>query len=127
MVLFAELLPAQPEQHVHLVGQISGIPETLAEQRDLGDELGVRHHHRYGAEHGFQIVGQLGPAGVPGIHGDEYAARRFQADLVALEREFRQAGLKSRVNGQYLLRHDRQHFDVDPVELVETAPGALLG
>ena len=41
--------------------------------------------------------------------------------------EFAHAGFQGVLDGQQLLRHHAQHFDVDPVELIEAGPCTALG
>ena len=60
------------------------------------------------------------------IHGDEDTTGPDQVDLPSLKDEPRRPGGESRQDGQNLLRHHRQHFNVDSVELIKAAPGTSL-
>ena len=60
------------------------------------------------------------------IHGDEDTTGPHQVDLPTLKDEPRRSGCKSRQDWQNLLRHHRQHFNVDSVELIKAAPGTSL-
>ena len=47
----------------------------------------IRHHHGKGSEEGLEVVRQLRPASVAGVHGDEGSTGSYQLDLTALEQE----------------------------------------
>ena len=72
----------------------------------------------------LQIIGQLGPSGVSGVHCDEDRTGGVQVQLGSLELKHVGAGADGSRDGQDLLGHHGQHLQVDPVELVETGPGA---
>ena len=74
----------------------------------------------------LEIVGQLGAAGVPGVHGDEHGAGGVEGELGALEEELLLVGLDGALDAVDLLRHHGQHLQLDAVELVEARPGAGL-
>ena len=95
---------------------------------DLLDYLKVRHHHGDAPEERLEVLGQLLPAGVAGVHGDEEGAHRLEGDVlgVAGELEDLEALLLGVLDGQDLLRHDGQDREGDPVELVEATPQAAL-
>ena len=65
-------------------------------------------------------------AGVARVHRDEDAARRLEPDRVPLKEESGDLGEERLPDGEQLLRDDREHLDVDPVELVEARPAARL-
>ena len=60
------------------------------------------------------------------VHGDEDATGPLEADLASLEHEASRSGCEGRQDRQDLLRHHRQHLDVDPIELVKTPPRTRL-
>ena len=126
MVLLRELLDHQVVERRHLLGEALGRDEPLSEEHDLDDEIDVGRHHRHRAQQRFEVLGQLGTAGVARVHRDKDAAGRVEGDLAPLEHEARHA-LRDRIqDGQDLLRHDGEHFHLDTVELVEARPGARL-
>ena len=102
------------------------VVETFAEQDDLGDQIGVWNHHRDRPKHRLEVIGQFRSSGVPGIHGDEDAAGPFQLDVSTLEDESLEAVRQCRHDGEDLLGDNWQHLDVDPVELIKTAPSTCL-
>ena len=60
------------------------------------------------------------------IHCDEDSTGPDQVDLPTLKDEPRWPGSERRQDGQNLLRHHRQHLNVDSVELVKASPGTSL-
>ena len=60
------------------------------------------------------------------IHSDEDSTRPDQVDLTSLKHKSCSTSRQSRQNGQNLLRHYRQYFNVDAVELVKAAPCSSL-
>ena len=68
--------------HVFLLVSVQ-MPLKL--MHDLGDEPVIGHHHRHRPEERLQVVGQLGAAGVAGVHRDEDAARGLEADGAPLK------------------------------------------
>ena len=65
-----------------------GIAESLAEERDFRDISRVWDAHGDRPEHGLEIVRQLGPSGISGVHRDENAATPNKTNLSAFEHEF---------------------------------------
>ena len=60
------------------------------------------------------------------VHGDEYPTGGAEVDLSSLEDESLGVLTKSLQYRQNLLCHHRQNFNVDSVELIETAPRSRL-
>ena len=75
----------------------------------------------------LEVVRQLGSAGVTGIHGNKHRAAWDESDLSAFEDDRVLASIDAALDGQNLLRHHRQHFQVDAVELVEARPSTAGG
>ena len=72
-------------------------------------------------------LGQLGAAGVPGVHGDERHDCGLEGNLHVLKQEALLAGTDGVQHCLVLGRAHRQHGHGDAVELVEAAPGACGG
>ena len=66
---------------------LPGVDEAHAVERDLADERVVGHHHGDGAEEHLQVIGQLLPARVARVHGDEDGTCWIQGQLRTLEHE----------------------------------------
>lgn len=60
------------EEWYNLAGKLLSRSKTLWEQHDFGDELAVRFCHCQGPEQLLQIVWQVWPASITGIHGYKY-------------------------------------------------------
>ena len=60
------------------------------------------------------------------VHGDKQAAGPHQVDLTTLKRKALLVIWKSAKNAQNLLGYDRQHFNVDAVELIKAPPCSSL-
>ena len=67
VVLRAELLAAQFERGHDLLRERSRLRKAEREERDLGDQRIVGHHHCHRAEQSLQVVGQLRAASVAGV------------------------------------------------------------
>jgi hypothetical protein len=78
-------------------------------------------------EERLEVVGQLGAAGIAGVHRDEDAVVGVEGDVTPLKDEAVDFHLACLHDGQHLLRDHREHLDVDAVELVEARPCARLG
>ena len=103
------------------------IPVTrTAEDREMGEGR-ERGGARGGAYQRLEVLGQLGAAGVTRVHRDEDAARRVELDLAPLEHEGVYALRDGREDAQDLLRDDREHLDLDAVELVKARPRSGTG
>eukprot|EP00960_Hanusia_phi_P047197 758288-Hanusia_phi.AAC.2 len=126
VVLRGDLLGGEAVHGRLLAGQREGVAKALGEEHDLGDEGIVGDHHRHGPEERFEVVRQLGPPGVPGIHRDEAAVVPVEPDELPEELEALGVGLERVADGHDLLGDHRQHLDVDPVELVEAGPRSCL-
>lgn len=71
----------------HLLGEGFRLFEPLSKEHDLGDETVVGDHHADGTEEHFEVVGELGAAGVTGVHCYEYAAIWTKLDVAVAEQE----------------------------------------
>ena len=91
-----------------MAGPVSG---SVGSDRRVCDRSGS-HHHRDGAEEGLEVVGQLGAAGVARVHRDEDGVGRVDGQVGALEDEARNAGGDGALDGEDLLRDDREHLEV---------------
>jgi hypothetical protein len=99
-----------------------GVLVAIGVQADLGDERVVRNHHRAWPEQRLEVVWKLAAARIARVHGDEDAARGVKRDLGVLKHKARHVGHDRELNSQNLLRHHRQHFQVDAVELIKARP-----
>ena len=126
VVLLRELLGGELVQLDHLARQVFRGLEALGEEHHLGDERVVGDHHGHRPEQRLEVVGQLRAPRVAGVHGDEHRERMHELHLAALEDELRDPTFHGVLNRQELLRHHREHLDVDAVELVEARPRAAL-
>lgn len=70
----------------------------------------------------LQVIRQLGAASIAGVHGDVHRAAGVQLNLSVLEDKALDLGLNGQLDGQDLLCHHRQHFQINAVELVKTGP-----
>ena len=84
----------------------------------------IGHHHRHSAEQRLEVVWQLGAAGVAGVHRNEGVAGPLERQVRALKVELRDLCDLAADDGEDLLRDDREHLEVDAVELVKARPGA---
>ena len=76
----------------------------------------------------LEVLRQLLAAGVAGVHRDEVANFLVEVDHLAVgELEALFVGLYGVEDATHLLRNDREHLEIDAVELVEAAPHAGLG
>lgn len=69
--LTRQLLVAKFEKRYNLGGQFLSRAESLGVEHDLSNELDVRFGHGKTAEQLFQVVREVGAAGVARVHGDE--------------------------------------------------------
>mmetsp|Transcript_23335 Transcript_23335/g.80944 ORF Transcript_23335/g.80944 Transcript_23335/m.80944 type:complete len:278 (+) Transcript_23335:1712-2545(+) len=119
-----ELLRAQlvrrDDLHGHglCVGVAHGVQDDLADHGVVGD------HHGHGTKEHLQVVRELGAASVTGVHRDERAARHLQRQVGALEHESLRSARLGLLDGQNLLRDDRQHLELDAIKFVEAGPRA---
>ena len=83
------------------------------------------YHHRYWAEAHSKVVGELRAAGVARVHGDN-RVMVLEHYLYTHEVDVRFAHHPALCKHLHLLGHNRQHFDVDAVELVQAGPSTRL-
>ena len=126
VVLLRELLGGELVQLDHLARQVFRGLEALGEEHHLSHQRVVGDHHGHRPEQRLEVVGQLRAPRVAGVHGDEHRERVHELHLAALEDELRDPAFHGVLNRQELLRHHREHLDVDAVELVEARPRAAL-
>lgn len=86
--------------------------------------LAGSHHHCYWAKQSFQIVRQFRSASVSRVHRDKHRTRAIQIQFCILEYQGLLLRVYGPLNGQDLLRHDRQDLQVDAVEFIEAGPRA---
>ena len=126
MVLLRELLDHEVVQRDRLLRERLRLAEALGREHHLGDHREVGRHHRDRPHERLEVVGQLGAARVAGVHRDEEAGARVARDHLAHEVEDLELAVERVHDAQHLLRDDREHLDLDAVELVEAAPRARL-
>ena len=78
-------------------------------------------------EESLEILRQLGPSGVTGVHRDKQTHSRIQRDILSLEDEPLLLSLDRILNTLHLHGDHGEHFDWDAVELVEATPRSGLG
>mmetsp|Transcript_44095 Transcript_44095/g.42770 ORF Transcript_44095/g.42770 Transcript_44095/m.42770 type:complete len:971 (-) Transcript_44095:205-3117(-) len=122
--LLGELLLAELVEDVELLREwvVGGVPHRG--QLHLDDRLPIWHHHGDTPEENLEVLGQLLPPSVAGVHGDEVAAGLHQHDRLGLvgEVELLEVLLLGHGDGLDLRCHHRQGRQGNPVELIETAP-----
>eukprot|EP00968_Pinguiococcus_pyrenoidosus_P007308 scaffold486_cov254-Pinguiococcus_pyrenoidosus.AAC.1 len=128
VLLRGQLLLGRVVQHEELLRQQVELRVAHAAELDLHDDLEVGHHHGHAAEQRLEVLRQLLPAGVAGVHRDEEAAHGLQHDVLRVARELEggHAGLLGVLDRQHLLRHHAEHGQQDAIELVEAAPKPRL-
>ena len=85
VALAGQLLRRELQHLRQLARQRARVREAVADELDLRDELEVRYHHRDGAEQRLQVVGQLRPPRVAGVHRDEGVCVGVERERRALE------------------------------------------
>lgn len=124
MILRGKLLWGKFECCHHLLRQISTFLETKRVEHDLTDKCIVWHHHCHRPKESFQVIRKLSSTCVTGVHSDEDWKGGKHAYVTTLEIAFWRSFCFFSEKNEKLLSDDRQHFNVDTVKLVETAPGA---
>jgi len=71
MIRLRQLLEHEVVDDINLLGEFVTLTEALRHQLDLDDALEVRLHHGDGSEERGKVIGQLGTAGITGVHRDE--------------------------------------------------------
>ncbi|KAH6607744.1 hypothetical protein Trco_004057 [Trichoderma cornu-damae] len=124
--LLRQVPRALVEEGHRLLGEPLGLAETLRVEHDFGDELLVGLGHGDAPEELLQVVGQVGAAGVAGVHGDEDARVLVDAELPADQLDLRLVVLGPLLQAELdvldLLRNGRQDPLLETVKLVEAAP-----
>ena len=108
----------------------------------LGNEDIIRLGHGQRAEELLEVIGQIGPAGISGVHGDEDGHVGVDGDHLLDDLDLDGGGrglllqqglsdeglvlLERLLDGLDLLGDGGEHALLQPVELVEAAPGANL-
>ena len=69
----------------------------------LPDHGVVWNHHSHRPEQGFEVVGEFGPSGVPGVHGDEGSASGNERQIRSLEHEVGHVVHDRSLDGENLL------------------------
>ena len=110
----------------NLLCKYACIIEPIGIERDLADHCIIGHHHGNRTEQHLQIVRQLRAPGVARIHRDENVTRRIELQVRIFKGKLDNLLRDGMLNGEYLLRHDRKHFQLDTVELIEARPRAGL-
>ena len=100
--------------------------EAFSVEDDLGNHGRVWHNHSNGSEHALEVIRQLCAPGIAWVHGDEDATLLVEVNLAALKDKPLGQVSQGLQDGEDLLRHHRQHLNVDAVKLVKTAPGSRL-
>lgn len=72
----------------------------------------------------LKVVWQLGAPCVAGIHSDCHKTVGIEFELSSFEEEHVQLLLNGSLDAQDLLRHHRQHLQLNAVELIEASPGS---
>ena len=91
----------------------------------LHDDLPVRHHHRHATEERLEILWEFLPSRVSWVHRDKVAHLTIQRGRCAVgELEGGLVVAHCVEYREYLLRRDREYFEIDPVEFVKAAPAA---
>ena len=122
VVLRGELLGREPEGAHELLCERLRLVEAEGEEANLRNQRVIGHHHRHRPVERLEVVGQLTAARVARVHRNEVGSGRVELHVGALEIEpllLLDASVHDR---KHLLRNDREHLDVDPVELVEARP-----
>ena len=124
MVLRGELLRAQAVRLDELARHVASLEVAERVEDDLADHGVVGDHHRDVAEERLEVIRELGTTGVARVHGDEDVGGVDNPKLHTLEDEPVQLCRDRALNAQHLLRHHREHLELDAVELVEARPRA---
>ena len=124
VILRGELFAAKTQASDDFYAELPGLLKAHGIEEDFGDHGVVRHHHGAGAEEHLEVVREVTSAGVARVHGYVDPAGGDERNFVAFEIEFDFLLLDGSLYGKDLLGDDREHFCVNSVELIETAPGA---
>jgi len=126
--LVGELLLTQTIQTEELDRKWLEVLITDGGQLDLHDNLSIWHHHSNISEEHLEILWELLTTGITGVHGDEVTDLWFETDVVDLtwERELPETESLGLGDGQDLHSNDRQHIQMDSVELIEATPQTRL-
>ena len=122
VVLGGELLGAELVALHDLRGAVAGLEVTERVEDDLADHGVVRDHHRDGSEERLEVIGELGATRVTGVHGDGTPGAVLEANLGTLEDEAGHPRGDRALDVEHLLRHHREHLEVDAVKLIEARP-----
>jgi len=122
MVLLRQLPGGERIEHCHFLRQHLRHYETFGHQHVIANHEQVGYNHRHRSEKLFQIVRKFRTSLVTGIHRHEITYRTSQLDISTKKIDSFRKRVKTVLNDLDLCLNDRQHFRIDPIELIEAAP-----
>merc|ERR1712106_1211083 len=97
--------------------------EAVRVERNLGNQCIIGHHHCNSTEEYLQVIGQLRTPRITWVHCYGDKAVWIQRQLCSFEVKRFHISLDGALNAKHLLSNNRQHFQLDTVELVKAGPG----
>mmetsp|Transcript_6230 Transcript_6230/g.12946 ORF Transcript_6230/g.12946 Transcript_6230/m.12946 type:complete len:386 (+) Transcript_6230:7525-8682(+) len=128
VALVGELLLTGRVQREELRRQDVEVGVSDGAHLHLLDDLEVRSHHRNTTEERLEVLRELLPSSVSGVHGDEEGTDGLKEDVLRVsgELEVLNALLLSVLDREHLLGDDGKHGKRDTVELIEASPESSL-
>mmetsp|Transcript_23248 Transcript_23248/g.48266 ORF Transcript_23248/g.48266 Transcript_23248/m.48266 type:complete len:297 (-) Transcript_23248:5318-6208(-) len=128
MPLVTKLLLARGVEGEELGGEDVEVGVTNGAHLDLLDDLEIGRHHGNATEESLEVLGELLPSSVTGVHGDKERAHGLQENILGISRELEILNvlLLSILDREHLLGDHGEHRESDTVELIEATPKSSL-
>lgn len=128
MTLLRELFFTQFVEHIEFLSQQIDLQVTDGSKLDLNNNFSIRNHHRHTSKEYLQVFRQFLTTSITGIHCNEVRDGRneFNFNFFFREHELLHVLLSGSGNRFDLHSHDRQDFQIDTIEFIETTPKTTL-